>query len=145
MGRGGDQIPFLDKGYPAVRFSVAVEDYEHQHQYLRVEDGVTYGDTPDEMDFAYLAKVTQLNVRALDALAGAPMPPAPRMEAAVSASTTHSWDEVAGADGYLVWHRRTDQPYWSEGPMARVAADQPNMKLELPGVRGDDCIFGISA
>jgi len=145
MGRGGDQVPFLEKGYPAVRFSVSVEDYEHQHQDLRVEDGVTYGDTPDEMDFAYLAKVTQLNVRALDALAGAPMPPAPRMEAAVSASTTLSWDEVAGADGYLVWHRRTDQPYWSEGPMARVAADQPHMTLELPGVRGDDWIFGISA
>src|SRR3546814_7030594 len=87
MGRGGDQIPFLDKGYPAVRFSVAVEDYEHQHQDLRVEDGVTYGDTVDEMDFAYLAKVTRLNVRALDALARAPMPPAPKVDAAVSAST----------------------------------------------------------
>ena len=51
MGRGGDQIPFLDKGYPAVRFSVAVEDYEHQHQDLRTEDGVTYGDTADELDY----------------------------------------------------------------------------------------------
>src|SRR3546814_2294630 len=116
MGRGGDQIPFLDKGYPAVRFSVAVEDYEHQHQDLRVEDGVTYGDTVDEMDFAYLAKVTRLNVRALDALARAPMPPAPKVDAAVSASTTLSWDAVPGADGYLVWHRRTDQPSWPAGP-----------------------------
>ena len=78
MGRGGDQIPFLEAGYPAVRFSVAVEDYEHQHQDLRVEDGVTYGDTVDEMDFAYLAAVTRLNVRALDRLARAPMPPAAR-------------------------------------------------------------------
>src|SRR3546814_15519415 len=111
MGRGGDQIPFLDKGYPAVRFSVSVEDYEHQHQDLRVEDGVTYGDTPDEMDFAYLAKVTQLNVRALDALAGAPMPPAPRMEAAVSASTTLSWEEVAGACCTLCRLRPPAPPY----------------------------------
>lgn len=152
IGRGGDQIPFLDKGNPAVRFSVAVEDYEHQHQDLRVEHGVTYGDTPDEMDFAYLAKVTRLNVRALAGLASAPMPPAPKVEAAVSASTTIAWDGVPGADGYLVWHRRTDQPYWPDGPLARVpassaseAADQPDFKLELGGVRGDDWIFGVSS
>jgi Zn-dependent M28 family amino/carboxypeptidase len=69
MGRGGDQIPFLDKGYPAIRFSVGVEDYDHQHQDVRTEDGKAYGDTIDMMDFAYLAQVTQLNVRALDALA----------------------------------------------------------------------------
>src|SRR3546814_12903168 len=111
MGRGGDQIPFLDKGYPAVRFSVSVEDYEHQHQDLRVEDGVTYGDTPDEMDFAYLATVTQPNVRALDAMAGAAMPPAPRAEAEVSASPTHCWDHMAGADAYMARHLRTPQPY----------------------------------
>src|SRR3546814_21111002 len=94
------------------------------------------------MDFPYLAKVTQINVRVLDALAGAPMPPAPKMEAAVSASTVLSWSQVPGASGYLVWHRRTDQPYWSEGPMARVAASdagdvdgQPDFTLELPGDR----------
>lgn len=152
MGRGGDQIPFLEKGYPAVRFSVSVEDYEHQHQDIRVENGVTYGDTVDEMDFAYLARVTRLNVRALDALASAPLPPAPQMEAAVSASTVLSWHRVAGANLYLVWHRRTDQPYWSEVPMARVTADgtsddaqAPDFMLDLPGVRGDDWIFGVSS
>jgi len=71
MGRGGDQLPFLETGVPAVRFSVAVEDYEHQHQDLRTEDGVTYGDTVGEMDFPYLAKVTRLNVASLAALADA--------------------------------------------------------------------------
>ena len=76
MGRGGDHLPFLDKGYPAIRFSVAVENYDHQHQDLRTENGVVYGDTIDAMDFAYLAKVTALNVRALDRLARAPLPPA---------------------------------------------------------------------
>lgn len=141
MGRGGDHIPFLEKGYPAVRFSVAVEDYEHQHQDLRVEDGVTYGDTVGEMDFPYLAKVTRLNVRAAAALAGAPMPPAPSAEAAVQTFTTLRWAPVAGAASYHLWMRRTDQPYWSTAPVARTELTE----LRLAGVRGDDWLFGVSA
>lgn len=142
MGRGGDQIPHLEKGYPAVRFTVAVEDYEHQHQDLRVEDGVTYGDTIDEMDFPYLAKVTQLNVRALDALAQAPMPPAPSAEAAVQTFTELTWDEVPGAVGYTIWQRRTDEPYWRDEP---VIENVVATSAKLEGVRGDDWIFGVSS
>ena len=142
MGRGGDQIPYLEKGYPAVRFSVAVEDYEHQHQDLRVENGIKYGDTVDEMDFPYLAKVTRLNVRALAGLASAPMPPAPVAEAAVQTFTTIAWDEVPGAIGYTIWQRRTDQPYWEEKPVIENVV-ATNAKLE--GVRGDDWIFGVSS
>lgn len=142
MGRGGDQIPFLEKGYPAVRISVAVEDYDHQHQDLRVEDGVTYGDTIDEMDFAYLAKVTRFNVRALDALAQAPMPPAPVAEAAVQTFTEITWDEIPGAAGYTIWQRRTDEPYWREEP---VIENVVATSAKLEGVRGDDWIFGVSA
>lgn len=142
MGRGGDQIPFLEKGYPAVRISVAVEDYEHQHQDLRVENGVTYGDTVDEMDFPYLAKVTRFNVRALDALAQAPMPPAPTAEAAVQTFTEITWDKVPGAAGYTIWQRRTDEPYWREKP---VIENVVATSAKLEGVRGDDWIFGVSA
>ena len=142
MGRGGDQIPFLEKGYPAVRITVAVEDYEHQHQDLRVEDGVTYGDTIDEMDFPYLAKVTQLNVRALDALAQAPMPPVPSAEAAVQTFTEIAWDEVPGAVGYTIWQRRTDEPYWRDEP---VIENVVATSAKLEGVRGDDWIFGVSS
>ena len=141
MGRGGDQIPFLEKGYPAIRFSVAVEDYEHQHQDLRVEDGVTYGDTIEEMDFPYLAKVTQLNVRALDRLAQAPMPPAPLAEAAVQTFTTITWDEIPDAVGYSVYRRRTDQGAWDELPVAHTT----ETGHRLAGIRGDDWIFGVSA
>ncbi|AKM06995.1 M20/M25/M40 family metallo-hydrolase [Pelagerythrobacter marensis] len=142
MGRGGDQIPFLEQGYPAIRFSVAVEDYDHQHQDLRTEDGVVYGDTVDEMNFPYLAKVTRLNVRALDKLAHAPLPPAPSAEAAVQTFTALSWDEVPGATGYTIWHRRTDEPYWRDEPLiANVVATS----ARLEGVRGDDWIFGVSA
>ena len=147
MGRGGDQIPFLENGYPAVRLSVAVEDYEHQHQDLRAEDGVIYGDTVDEMDFAYLAKVTRLNVRALDHLARAPMPPAPRAEAAVRTDTLLSWQPVEGAAEYRVWRRRTDQPYWESNPL-RVGLMEEEVLGAISAVvdvRGDDWLFGVSS
>ena len=65
FGRGGDHTEFLNAGFPAVRLSVAVENYNWQHQDLRTENGVEYGDTIDQMDFPYLAKVTKLNVAAL--------------------------------------------------------------------------------
>ncbi|BBC73118.1 peptidase M28 [Altererythrobacter sp. B11] len=141
MGRGGDQLPFLAAGYPAVRFSVAIEDYEHQHQDLRTEKGVTYGDTVDEMDFPYLAKVTRLNVRGLAALARAPIPPAPVAKAAVQTFTALAWDAVPGAASYKVYRRRTDQPYWEEQPVQQVTQTQ----LDLAGVRGDDWLFGVSS
>ena len=83
MGRGGDHLPFQEMGYPAVRFTVAVENYERQHQNVRTEAGRPFGDTMEAMDFAYLAKVTRINVRALAKLAAAPMPPAAKVTAAV--------------------------------------------------------------
>ena len=69
FGRGGDHTEFLNAGFPAVRMSVAVENYNWQHQDLRTEGGVEYGDTVERMDFPYLRKVTALNVAALAALA----------------------------------------------------------------------------
>ena len=150
MGRGGDQIPFLEAGYPAVRFSVAVEDYEHQHQDLRTEDGVTYGETVDAMDFDYLAKVTKLNVRALERLASAPMPPAPRARAAVRTFTELSWDTVPGASEYRLWQRRTDESHWQGEKTVKQKTigseiHHPVIQFRLTGVRGDDWIFGVSA
>lgn len=142
MGRGGDHLPFLDKGFPAVRFSVAIEDYEHQHQNVRVENGVRYGDTIDEMDFAYLARVVQLNVRALAALAAAPLPPAATAVAAVQTFTELAWQPVPGAARYSVWRRRTDAATWEDSP---VVAGTPATSARLEGVRGDDWVFGVSA
>jgi len=153
MGRGGDHIPFLDAGYPAIRFSVAVEDYEHQHQDLRVESGVTYGDTIDEMDFPYLAKVTQLNVRAAEALASAPMPPEVQIEAAVRTDTVLSWDSVPGAYLYNIHVRRTDEANWDRptGPtmpavmVFAIDFDQPQRLSVTVPLRGDDWLFGVSS
>jgi hypothetical protein len=156
MGRGGDQVPFLQKGYPAIRFSVGVEDYDHQHQDIRTEDGVFYGDTIDEMDFAYLARVTKLNVRALDALARAPMPPALTADAAVRVDTGLKWRSVPGADSYLVVARRTDETAWRSAergdseavfeaiPLPNPSPEGVDFDLAAP-LRGDDWMFGVTA
>ncbi|MCJ2186352.1 M28 family peptidase [Novosphingobium beihaiensis] len=142
MGRGGDQTPFLEMGYPAVRFTVAVEDYNRQHQDLRTRDGVTYGDTVAGMDFPYLAKVTRLNVAALAALASAPMPPAPVADAAVKTWTDVTWQPVPGAAAYNVWRRATDAAQWEAGPIV-TGTGQTSVRLE--GLRGDDWILGVSS
>jgi hypothetical protein len=155
MGRGGDQVPFLQKGYPAIRFSVGVEDYDHQHQDLRTENGVFYGDTIEEMDFAYLAGVTKLNVRALDALARAPMPPKVTVDAAVRVDTELKWKAVPGAQTYSVVTRSTNSPEWGsdaalvyiDGPQAdsNVAVTQGREFTHIKKLRGDDWMFGVAA
>lgn len=140
-GRGGDHLPLLDAGFPAVRLTVAIENYNWQHQDLRIENGIEYGDTIDKMDFPYLTKVVKLNVAALAALARAPQPPEPAVEGAVSADTTLSWKPVAGAAAYIVRWRPTDAAMWTNslrlpGTAARVV---------LKSVRVDDFVFGVSS
>ena len=154
MGRGGDQIPFLDRGYPAVRVTVAVEDYEHQHQDLRTEDGVTYGDTVDELDWDYLTRAAQLNLRALHRLAMAPMPPEVSADAAVRVDTQLAWEPVPGATRYEIRARATDEAYWRDelpdgndgsdirGDVADVEARRLEVAVPL---RGDDWLFGVAA
>jgi hypothetical protein len=140
MGRGGDHLPFEELGYPAIRFTVAVENYDGQHQDVRNADGHAYGDTIDKMDFAYLAKVTRLNVRALAALAAAPIAPTAETKGAVQTFTTLSWKPVPGAVRYAVWRRRTDAPGWEENVLTTGATT-----ARLDGVRADDWFFGVSA
>ncbi len=140
MGRGGDHLPFQEMGYPAVRFTVAVENYERQHQNVRTEAGRPFGDTMEAMDFAYLAKVTRINVRALAKLAAAPMPPAAKVTAAVQTYTDVDWSAVPGAARYRVWQRRTDAAGWDAKPVAETAGTH----VRLDSVRGDDWFFGVS-
>ena len=142
MGRGGDHLPFLEKGYPAIRFSVAIENYNWQHQDLRTEGAVKYGDLVENMDFPYLARVTALNIRTADRLARTPMPPKAMIEAAVSTDTVVKWDAVPGATGYSIWQRRTDEANWPTEP---VIANIVATSAKLAGVRGDDWIFGVTA
>lgn len=141
MGRGGDHLPFQEAGFPAVRFTVAIENYERQHQNVRSEAGRPFGDTMEAMDFGYLAKVTALNVRALATLAQTPMPPKAKVMAAVQTFTDIDWQPVAGAARYTVWQRRTDAPGWDAKPVLSTA----DTHVRLDGVRGDDWFFGVSA
>ena len=166
FGRGGDHTELLNAGYPAVRFSVAVENYNQQHQDLRVEKGITYGDTVAAMDFPYLAKVTKLNTAALAAIASAPPPPEPTVEGAVSTDTTVKWGVALYAplgmapSSYFIHWRRTDASNWERRKLARgktvanyegcrVTSNRSCILREdsevLRGIRVDDWVFGVSS
>ncbi|MDP1913340.1 M20/M25/M40 family metallo-hydrolase [Brevundimonas sp.] len=140
-GRGGDQVEMLRHGFPAVRISEGAENYDRQHQDLRTENGVEYGDTIDGVDFAYLGQVARLNIVAMAALANAPGSPlGVTIEGAVKPDTTVKWQAVPGAAGYRVWWRSTTAPQWTHSRWAGSATE-----LVLPGIVIDDWFFGVSA
>lgn len=145
FGRGGDHAEFLNLGYPAVRLTVAIENYNWQHQDVRVENGIHYGDTIDHMDFPYLAKVAKLNIAALAAMASAPPPPAPEIQGAVSTDTTLTWSPVRGASGYTVQWRRTDANNWQQSRSLPASQCASTCKIVLPHIRVDDWVFGVAS
>lgn len=139
FSRGGDHLPALELGFPAIRFTVGVEHYHQQHQDLRTENGIEYGDTVDKMDFAYLAKVTALNVATANALAAAPPAPASAtLGGAVSSDTTVTWTPVSGAARYRIYSRRADAKDWT------LATETAETKAVLKGVIVDDHFVGVS-
>jgi Zn-dependent M28 family amino/carboxypeptidase len=141
FGRGGDQTEMLRAGFPAVRITEGAENYDRQHQDLRTENGVVYGDTIEGVDFAYLGQVARLNIATMAALASAPMVPAGvTIEGAVKPDTTLSWNAVPGAAGYRVWWRSTTSPQWTNSRWAGAAT-----RLVLTGIPIDDYFFGVSA
>ena len=142
FGRGGDHSPFLALGYPAIRFTVGAENWKGQHQDVRVENGVAYGDTVDKMDFAYLAKVTAINVATIRRLAAAPAAPAGvTISGALGYDTTVKWQPVEGATGYRIHWRRNDALDWQK------SVDVPATALTdvLKDVPVDDHFVGVSA
>ncbi|HEY8615682.1 M28 family peptidase [Phenylobacterium sp.] len=141
FGRGGDQVRMLEAGYPAVRVTEATENYNRQHQDLRTEKEIRYGDTLDGVDFPYLAQVTRLNILGLAALAAAPAPPTGvDISGAVTADTTVKWTPAPDAAAYRVWWRGTTDPTWR---YSRVVP--PTGEAKLTGVNIDDWFFGVSA
>ncbi|WP_421931294.1 M28 family peptidase [Phenylobacterium sp.] len=139
-GRGGDQVEMLNAGFPAIRVTEAAEHYDRQHQDLRTENGRPYGDTIEGVDFPYLAKVTQLNVVMMAALARAPAPPEDvKIEGAVSPDTKVAWSASPGAAGYRVHWRATTAPRWEHAKDTTATAET------LKGVVIDDWFFGVSA
>lgn len=140
FARGGDHLPALELGYPAIRFTVGVENYDHQHQDVRTENGRKFGDTIDEMDFPYLARVTTLNVAVIRELASAPPAPASAMlGGAVTSDTQVTWAPVKGAARYKVYWRRADASDWQE------SRETTDTRLTLPGVIVDDHFAGVAA
>ncbi|GAB2553779.1 M20/M25/M40 family metallo-hydrolase [Rhodanobacter koreensis] len=144
--RGGDQVPFLEAGFPAVRVTEAHEDYIRQHQDLRTghtdqDRGVHYGDTIDGIDFRYLARVTALNTLTMAALSRAPAPPTGvDTEGALATDTTVKWTRVPGAAGYRVHWRDTSAPQWQ---YQRAVGDVDHAVLQ--DVVIDDWFFGVSS
>ncbi|OJU22225.1 MULTISPECIES: M20/M25/M40 family metallo-hydrolase [unclassified Sphingomonas] len=142
FGRGGDHEPFLREGYPAVRFTVAAENWDRQHQDLRTENGIVYGDTIEGMDFAYLSKVTAINVATLARLAAAPAAPAGvSIAGALGRDTNVKWSAAPGATGYRLHWRRADQQDWSD--QREVAGGVTTAVLK--DVPVDDHFVGVSA
>ena len=112
--RGGDHAPFVQRGFPAVRFTEMNEDWRHQHQDVRVEKGIQYGDLPQFVDYDYLARVARVNAATVASLASAPAPPQNvSLKADLSPETTLSWGRVPGAAAYEVLWRPTNAPDWT--------------------------------
>ncbi|MCR9131162.1 MAG: M28 family metallopeptidase [bacterium] len=147
FGRGGHHRPFNDAGIPGVRIMETNENYVMQHQDLRVEDGIKYGDTIDGVDFDYAAKLTNLNAVVLAGMAWAPSPPANvQIRGAVRPSTTLSWSALDKEQnpqlaGYKIYWRLTDHNQWQWSVF--VPADKTEHTLE--NVVIDNYLFGVAS
>ncbi len=143
FGRGGDHTPMFNAGFPAVRITETHEDYTKQHQDVRVENGIRYGDLPEHVDYPYLAKMTALNAAALASLASAP--PAPdsvTVAGQVSTNTTLRWKPVAAPDlaGYRVYWRAPTSATWDH---SRWVGNVTEATLE--SIIIDNWFFGVAA
>jgi Zn-dependent M28 family amino/carboxypeptidase len=143
FGRGGHHTPFNNAGFPAVRIMEAHEDYTEQHQDIRTEDGIDYGDTIDEVHFDFSARMTGVNAAVLAGIAAAP--PAPdsvKIGGAVQPSTTLAWDPVDDPNlaGYKIYWRPTTAPRWQK---SRFVGDVTEYTLE--NIIIDNSLFGVAA
>jgi len=143
-GRGGDHIPFVERGFAAVRFTEPNEDFTRQHQRVREENGIKYGDVPEMVDFAYIAQVARVNASALSSLALAPAAPTGvRFKTARQEyDTLVSWEKSPEPDvaGYRIVWRQTYQPFWERGIDVGDVTE-----YVMKGVSKDDYFFGVQA
>jgi hypothetical protein len=142
--RGGDHIPFLERGFAAVRFTEPNEDYRHQHQNVRIENGVQYGDLPQFDDFNYIANVARVNAASLAVLAFAPARPknAGVVTTRLTNDTELKWDANKETDlaGYEIVWRDTTSPVWTN---ARAVGNVTSYSMK--GMSKDNYFFGIRA
>ncbi|MGE3467770.1 MAG: M20/M25/M40 family metallo-hydrolase [Pyrinomonadaceae bacterium] len=144
-GRGGDHIPFVERGFAGVRFTEPDEDYTHQHQNVRTDDkGVFYGDTPEYVDFAYVANVCRVNLIALASLANAPAKPknVGLVTGGLNNDSVLRWDANTDTDiaGYeIVWRDTTAAEWTNSKPVGNVTT------YTLKAMSKDNFFFGVRA
>jgi hypothetical protein len=141
FGRGGDHMPFAEAGLPAIRVTEPLEDYHHEHQTPRVENGVQYGDLPQFLDYAFIADVVALDRRLLADLAAAPAPPAAVVLSGAVTPSAHvgiTAPEDPERRGFQLLHRETTETRWS--PLREVAAPGD---VVLEGTSTDNEFFAV--
>jgi Zn-dependent M28 family amino/carboxypeptidase len=141
FARGGHHRPFNDVGFAGIRIMEAHENYTQQHQDIRTENGIDYGDTFNHVNFEYAKKLTTVNAINLASIAWAP--PAPKTVAIggmVQPSTHLKWDKVDGAAGYKIYWRDTTSPTWDH---SRYVGDVTEFTLE--GIVIDNFYFGVAS
>jgi hypothetical protein len=138
--RGGDHSAFNGQGFAAVRFTEYREDFHHQHENPRTENGIEYGDLSKFVDFAYVANVARLNAATLATLALSPAPPQkPRLlTKGLENDSKLEWDAAPGATGYEVLWRKTSDPDFSNAHATHVSATNADMEESK-----DNVIFGL--
>lgn len=143
FGRGGHHRPFNDLGFAGVRIMEAHENYNRQHQDIREEDGIAYGDVVEGVNFDYAKKLTAVNAISLAGLAWAPPQPTNvRIGGAVRPSTTLSWEasDDPNIAGYKIYFRQTTSPTWD----SFVYVPEGNQHT-LEGIVIDNYFFGVAA
>ena len=141
FGRGGHHRPFNDLGYAGIRIMEAHENYTQQHQDIRTENGINYGDTFEHVNFPYAKKLTAVNAINLASLASAPPPPKKlAIGGIVQPSAKFKWEKVDGAIGYKIYWRDTTSPTWDH---SRYVGDVNEFTLD--GIVIDNFFFGVAA
>lgn len=143
FSRGGDHIPFLERGYAAVRFTEPNENYQHQHQNVRIEKGIQYGDLPQFVDFGYVANVARVNAASLAALAMSPArPKGATVATRLSNDTELKWEANKEPDlaGYeIVWRDTTAANWTNSRSVGNV------LSYSVKGMSKDNYFFGVRA
>lgn len=141
FGRGGHHRPFNDLGFPGIRIMESHENYNWQHQDIRTENGIAYGDVIEHVNFEYAKKLTAVNAINLASIAWAPKPPENvSIGGIVEASAKLAWDKVDGAKGYKIYWRDTTSPTWD---YSRYVGDVAAFTLE--GIVIDNYLFGVAS
>lgn len=138
--RGGDHISFNEQGFPAVRITEYREDFNHQHQTLRTENGIEYGDLLKFVDFDYVANVARLNAATLAALASSPAPPSDvhLLTKQLENDSKIQWKPASGATAYeVLWRKTTDADFPEENVQRTTET-----KVDLTESK-DNVIFGV--